>query len=159
MITGSANSGWLIDSKKQNTAQLPGIVNSLMTWETIESWDIGLDFGLLDNRLTGSVGYYNRYTYDMIGPAPILPPVLGALPPQVNNCDMKSYGWELELSWRDRISEFDYSARFVLSDGKRKILKYPNPTNSLSSDVYYNGQILGDIWGYKTIGIAQTGKK
>ena len=29
MITGSANSGWLIDSKKQNTAQLPGIVNSL----------------------------------------------------------------------------------------------------------------------------------
>ena len=156
MITGSANSGWLIDSKKQNTAQLPGIVNSLMTWETIESWDIGLDFGLLDNRLTGSVGYYNRYTYDMIGPAPILPPVLGALPPQVNNCDMKSYGWELELSWRDRISEFDYSARFVLSDGKRKILRYPNPTNSLSSDVYYNGQILGDIWGYKTIGIAQT---
>lgn len=156
MITGSANSGWLIDSKKQNTAQLPGIVNSLMTWETIESWDIGLDFGLLDNRLTGSVGYYNRYTYDMIGPAPILPPVLGALPPQVNNCDMKSYGWELELSWRDRISEFDYSARFVLSDGKRKILRYPNPTNSLSSDVYYNGQILGDIWGYKTVGIAQT---
>lgn len=69
---------------------------------------------------------------------------------------MKSYGWELELSWRDRISEFDYSARFVLSDGKRKILRYPNPTNSLSSDVYYNGQILGDIWGYKTVGIAQT---
>ena len=32
----------------------------------------------------------------MIGPAPILPPVLGALAPQVNNCDMKSYGWELE---------------------------------------------------------------
>lgn len=82
MITGSANSGWLIDSKKQNTAQLPGIVNSLMTWETIESWDIGLDFGLLDNRLTGSVGYYNRYTYDMIGPAPILPPVLGAYLPK-----------------------------------------------------------------------------
>ena len=35
-------------------------------------------------------------------------------------------------------------------------MRYPNPTNSLSSDVYYNGQILGDIWGYKTIGIAQT---
>ena len=132
MITGSANSGWLIDSKKQNTAQLPGIVNSLMTWETIESWDIGLDFGLLDNRLTGSVGYYNRYTYDMIGPAPILPPVLGALPPQVNNCDMKSYGWELELSWRDRISEFDYSARFVLSDADTLILD--EPTNHLDAD-------------------------
>lgn len=53
-----------------------------MTWETIESWDIGLDFGLLDNRLTGSVGYYNRYTYDMIGPAPILPPVLGPYLPK-----------------------------------------------------------------------------
>lgn len=71
-----------------------------MTWETIESWNVGLDWGLFNNRLTGSFDYYNRYTYDMIGPAPTLPSVLGASAPAINNCDMKSYGWELELSWR-----------------------------------------------------------
>lgn len=156
MPTGTANSGWLLNGKKQNTAGLPGIVSSLMTWETIESWNIGLDFGLLNNRLTGSFDYYNRYTYDMIGPAPTLPSVLGAAAPKINNCDLKSYGWDLEVSWRDRINEFGYGARFVLSDGLRKILKYPNPTNSLDTKLYYKGQILGDIWGYQTVGIAQT---
>ena len=97
-----------INGKKQNVAGLPGIVSSLMTWDTIESWNVGIDWGLSDNRLTGSFDYYNRYTYDMIGPAPTLPSVLGASAPQINNCDMKSYGWELELSWRDRIQQFNY---------------------------------------------------
>ncbi len=39
--------------------------------ETIESWNVGFDWGLFDNRLTGSFDYYNRYTYDMIGPASV----------------------------------------------------------------------------------------
>ena len=67
---------------------------------------------------------------------------------------MKSYGWELELSWRDRVQQFNYGVRFVLSDNMRKILKYPNPTMSL--DKHYGGKILGDIWGYETVGIAQS---
>ena len=155
MPTGSASSGWLINGKKQNVAGLPGIVSSLMTWETIESWNVGIDWGLFDNRLTGSFDYYNRYTYDMIGPAPTLPSVLGASAPQINNCDMKSYGWELELSWRDRIQQFNYGVRLVMSDNMQKILEYPNKTLSLG-EKYYTGKTIGEIWGYKTIGIAQT---
>ncbi len=154
MPTGTASSSWLINGTQQNVAGLPGIVSSLMTWETIESWNVGFDWGLFDNRLTGSFDYYNRYTYDMIGPAPLLPSVLGANAPQINNCDMKSYGWELEMSWRDRIQKFDYGVRLVVSDNLRKILRYPNETMALST--YYKGQILGDIWGYQTVGIAQT---
>lgn len=104
---------------------------------------------------TGSFDYYNRYTYDMIGPAPTLPSVLGASAPQINNCDMKSYGWELELSWRDRIQQFNYGVRLVMSDNMQKILEYPNKTLSLG-EKYYTGKTIGEIWGYKTIGIAQT---
>ena len=77
-----------------------------MTWETVESWDVGFDFGLLKNRLTGSFDYFNRYTYDMIGPAPTMSSILGTSAPKVNNADMKTQGWELELSWRDRIQDF-----------------------------------------------------
>lgn len=116
---------------------------------------MGIDWGLFDNRLTGSFDYYNRYTYDMIGPAPTLPSVLGASAPQINNCDMKSYGWELELSWRDRIQQFNYGVRLVMSDNMQKILEYPNKTLSLG-EKYYTGKTIGEIWGYKTIGIAQT---
>ena len=152
--TGVVNSKWVINGAQQNTAQLPAIVSDVLTWETVESWDVGLDFGLFNNRLTGSIEYYTRYTRDMVGPAPTLPAVLGADAPRVNNADMKSYGWELDISWRDRIKDFNYGIRFNLADNQDKILTYPNESGDLST--YRNGQMLGEIWGYTTVGIAQT---
>ncbi len=67
---------------------------------------------------------------------------------------MKSYGFELELGWRDRIRDFSYGVKFVLSDSQQKILKYPNEDYNIGT--YYKGQKLNNIWGYKTIGIAQS---
>ncbi len=154
MATGVASSSWLIDGSKLNTSALPGIVSSSLTWETIESWDLGFDWGMLNNRLTGSFSYYNRYTKDMVADSPKLPGILGATPPKLNNADLKSYGWELEVSWRDRIEEFNYGVRLVLDDNQEKITKYYNPTGSLNS--YYAGRMVGEIWGYTTVGIAQT---
>lgn len=152
--TGVASSGWLIDGNKQNTAGLPGIVSSLATWETIESWDLGLDWGALNNRLTGSFSYYNRYTKDMIAASAPLPGILGTTPPQINNADLKSYGWELEVGWRDRINELSYGLRLVVDDNQEKITKFYNPTGSLST--YYAGKQIGEIWGYTTVGLAQS---
>lgn len=155
MPVGS-NYGWLVDGKRPNTAGLPGIVSSLKTWETIETWDVGLDWGLFNNRLTGSFDYFVRYTYDMIGPAPELSNTLGTGVPKINNSDMKSYGFELELGWRDRIKDFAYGVKFVLSDAQQKLLRYPNDTKSLAGSGYYEGKKLYDIWGYETVGIAQS---
>lgn len=148
------NSGWLINGEKQNTASAPGIVSSKMTWERVRQWNVGLDFGAFNNRLTGSFDYFTRTTLDMIGPAPEMPSILGTGVPRVNNCDMKSYGWEMELGWRDQIADFNYGVKLVLSDAQQKITKYPNESKSLNA--YYDGRKLGDIWGYVTEGIAQT---
>ena len=155
MPVGTANGAWLVNGVKPNLAGLPSIVSSLKTWETVETWDVGLDWSLLNNRLTGSFDYFTRYTYDMIGPAPELPSVLGATPPKINNSDMKSYGFELELSWRDRIGDVSYGAKFVLSDARQKITRYPNESRSLDI-AHYSGKMLNEIWGYTTVGIAQT---
>lgn len=156
MSTEKNNSSWLVDSKKQNTASMPGVISTLMTWETIESWDVGLDWAALNNRLTGSVDYFNRYTYNMVGPAPTLASVFGTDAPKVNNADMKSYGFELELSWRDRIKDFSYGVKFILSDAQQTILRYPNASGSISSGMYRDGMKLNEIWGYTTVGIAQS---
>ncbi len=154
----SASSGWLIDGKKQNTAALPGIVNSTMTWETVETWDLGLDWSAFNNRLTGTFDWFSRTTKDMIGPAPVLGSVLGTDAPKTNNCDMRSRGWELEISWRDKVNEFQYGARFNISDSRSKILSYPydGAFENQSYGGYYNGKYLNEIWGYSTKGIAQT---
>ena len=152
------NSDWLIDGSKQTTASLPSLINALLTWETIQTVDVGLDWAAFNNRLTGSFDWYSRRTKDMIGPAPVLGSILGTSAAEANNCDLKTDGWELEIGWRDRIGTVNYNARFTLSDYQTTILKYPYDGEFGSQLIsnYYNGKKLGTIWGYVTEGIAQT---
>ncbi|MCI5582074.1 MAG: SusC/RagA family TonB-linked outer membrane protein, partial [Phocaeicola plebeius] len=146
--------GWLVNGNKPNTASEPALVSALLTWERSRTWEVGLDWGALNNRLTGSFGYFQRKTYDMVGPAQDLPDVLGASEPKVNNLDMTSKGWDLQVSWRDQINDFRYGVSLTLSDNTVTIDKYPNDSKELSK--YYAGAKLGDIWGYTTIGIANS---
>lgn len=153
MPTGS-DYNWLVDGNRINWADTPGLISMNNTWETIETLDIGLDWGAFNNRLTGSFDWFSRKTNDMIGPAPDLSASLGTSVPKVNNCNMKSYGFELELGWRDHINDFKYGIKFVLSDSQQEVTRYPN--ESMDVDRYYNGRKFGEIWGLTTIGIAQT---
>ena len=152
----SAAGSWLQNGKKPNTTYAPGLVSTLLTWERIESWDIGLDFGLFNNRLTGSFDYYVRNTKDMVGNAPELPSILGTGVPVTNNTDLRTLGWEFQLTWRDRLANgLSYSATFNISDARTKITRYPNnPTNSI--DNYIAGRYINEIWGYETKGLAKT---
>lgn len=158
---GAQSSTWLINGVRQNTAALPGIVNSTMTWETVETWDVGVDFALFNYRLTGSFDWYTRKTKNMIGPAPVLGSVLGTDAPRTNNCDMRSTGWEFELQWRDQIADFKYGVKFNVSDATSKILSYPyeGDFDNQSINGYYNGKKLNEIWGYTTHGIAQSNEE
>lgn len=152
-----AGSGtWLQNSIKPNIAGAPGLVSETMTWEKIESYNIGLDWGLFNNRLTGSFDLYVRNTKDMIGNAPELPAILGTGVPITNNTDLKTHGWELSIGWQDRLqSGFSYGAKFNISDSRAKITRYPNnPTKSIWT--YMEGRYINEIWGYETIGIAKS---
>lgn len=151
-----SNGSWLQDGAKPNTSAFPALVSTALGWEKIENLNIGLDFGLFDNRLTGSFDWYIRDTKDMVGNAPELPAVLGASVPVTNNTDLRTTGWDFEIAWRDRLNNgLGYNVKFLLSDSKTKITRYPNnPTNSL--DNYIEGREINEIWGYETIGIAKT---
>ncbi len=154
MSVSSSAGSWLVNNQKPTISSAPGIVSSLMTWETIQSWNIGLDWNALNGRFTGAFDVFNRTTKDMIGPAPELSSILGTGVPKINNADMESYGWELELNWRDKIADFSYGVKLVLSDDQQRITRYPNDSYSLST--WYNGRKNGEIWGYTTVGIAKS---
>lgn len=156
--TGTNNSGWLINGAQGNTASLPAIVNSSMTWEKVATWDAGLDVAALNNRLTGSFDWFQRTTDDMIGPAPVLGSVLGTNAPKTNNCSMRTRGWELEIGWNDRIGKVNYNARVNLSDSWSEITEYPYDGDFGAQSVgnYYNGRKVGEIWGFRSEGIAQS---
>ena len=147
---------WLQGGTKPNVVSTPGLISALLTWETIESWDIGLDVAALNNRLTLSADYFIRNTKDMVGNAPELPSILGTGVPVTNNTDLRTSGWELQVSWRDRLRNgLSYGASFNISDSRTKITRYPNnPTGDLGT--YIEGRYINEIWGYETVGLAKT---
>ena len=166
MILEALNGGWLQNGSKPNTAKMGDLISETLTWETVRTWDIGLDYGLINNRLTGSFDYFIRYTKNMVGPAPELPATLGITAPQTNNCDLQTRGWEFSISWKDRLQNgLNYGITLSLSDQNTYIDSYPsNKTKTLSNGAnangvewaYISGQKLNTIWGFETIGIAKT---
>lgn len=147
---------WLQNGKKPNTAEVQKLVSSTLTWETIRSWNVGIDWGAFNNRLTGSFDYYIRYTDNMVGLAPELPSTLGVTTPQTNYCDLKTQGWELQIAWNDRLKNgLGYGLRLMLSDAKTMTKSYPG-NNTQSIDLYLAGHEIGEIWGYETTGLAKS---
>ncbi len=152
----NTNGGQLILGGSQATV-LPVYdpFSSSLTWEKIENVGAGIDWGFFSNRLTGAFDWYQRTTKDMVGPAMALPGIFGADAPKTNNAELRTRGWELEISWRDRIGrDFNYGISASLSDYKTVITKYDSPDNKING--WYQGKTYGDIWGYRVVGIAQS---
>lgn len=143
-----SQAGWIIDGKRNPYVKTPGILNMMRTWEKITTLDVGLELKFLDNRLAAEFGYFNRESWDIIGPATPKASVLGVGAPEVNNASFRTTGWELQLSWRDMITtSWDYGVNILLSDARSKVTKYNTTINSI--DKWYVGKEFGEIWGYK----------
>ncbi len=149
-----AQLNWILDGERPQYANPPGIISSDLTWETITTANLGIDAGFLDNRLQLVLDIYERITSDMLGPAETLPYPLGVGAPSRNNAKLSNRGFELVLTWRDRISpDFSYNAKVSLGDNRGKILEYFNEKELIDS--WYPGKMIGEIWGYTTDGIIQ----
>lgn len=72
--------------------------NKDLTWEKNKTLDVGLSFGVLNNRLTGSVGYYNKHTYDLLLYVP-LSRTTGFSSQAINAGAMTNRGVEAMLSY------------------------------------------------------------
>ena len=133
----------------------PGLISPDITWETIQTLNLGVDATFLNNRLTTTFEWYNRTTKDMLGPGEAYPGVLGASAPRTNNAEMETKGFELMLNWRDQISNgLAYNVGFSLGDSKSTVLKYKVDQRFISG--WYPGKNVGEFWGYVSEGIMQT---
>jgi TonB-linked SusC/RagA family outer membrane protein len=140
-------------------SSLDNPVDASLTWETAEQYNVGLDLGMFNNRLTFTGEVYRRNTLNMLTAGPDLPAIYGADSPKTNAADLRTEGYELSLGWRDQFTlaghPFGYHLRANLSDFRTIITRYNNPTKSLAM-AYYEGMRVGEIWGYVVDGLFKT---
>jgi len=116
--TISVGSTWYqYDVENPGTAYGSGpakLANPLLTWETSEQLDLGINARFLDNRLTADIDYYNKHTKDLLFSVPVASEY-GFGNMMSNGGDVLNEGWEIEIGWRDRIGGFTYgvSANFT----------------------------------------------
>ncbi|MGA2408119.1 MAG: TonB-dependent receptor [Bacteroidales bacterium] len=130
------------------------LISPSFTWEKVNQGNIGLDLGLIKNKLNFSIDVFQRNTIGMLTTGEPLPAVLGTGVPNENAADLKTYGWESVVTWKDKIKDFSYQVTFNISDAQSEITKFDNPTGDLGT--HYVGQKIGEIWGYEASGLFQS---
>lgn len=126
------------------------------TWEAIRNYNIGLDFGLFDNRLSGTVEVFLKKCNNMLIAA-TAPGVLGGDAPNMNNGKFKASGWEGNLTWSDKIGEIGYHIGGTFTYATNELVDNGGDA-SIKAGVVSNreGYPLNSVFGYKYMGKIQT---
>lgn len=132
--------------------------NDDLKWETTNQTNIGLDFGLFKQKLSGTFDYYKKKTEDIL----VLPPYLGVIGEGgnrwLNGASMENEGWEFSLGYHDETTfglKYDISGN--ISGNKNKITKLPDEVKNNYGGDGLNDNILGrpinSMYGYVADGL------
>ena len=130
---------------------------SSLKWEKVEEWDFGLDFAILNNRLTGELDYYKRITKDAVFLKQLQ---AGAGSLLMNNGEIQNSGIELTLNWADRIGkDFNYNIGLNMSTLKNEVTHLDGLDRIIASGDYSRVRQIGEVvdayFGYVMEGIYQ----
>lgn len=142
-----------------------GLPSSERTWETVEVMNEGIDIGFMNNRLNVTGDYFIKTNKNMLMNVAV-PSVIGISVPTGNFGELRTQGWEVAVTWKDKIKKVNYNIGLNLSDQLDKLIKYANTTIAATyggpgngggfSSSYTQGYPMGAIFGYKTAGYFQT---
>lgn len=114
------------------------MVNPNLTWESTKVFNLGLDLGFINNRLTAELDYYDRLTYGMIQQTNMSTFLTGAyIAPRANLGDMRNRGVEANITWQDKVQDFRYSVNLNASMNKTRIEKW---NESVDRGFAYDGK-------------------
>lgn len=155
LSTGSTILG--TNPSAHTTVWINGMTSDQRSWETIDSHNFGLDFTLLNNRLSGSFDYFIKNNTGMFISVEY-PQVLGASAPKVNDGKFGARGWEFAINWHDKIGAVNYNVGFNLADARSEVKKLTNNENVPYAGMNSNrliGKPRNSIYVYKTDGLFQ----
>ncbi len=148
--------------------------NSYLKWEKTKALNLGVDFAVLGNRLSGTLEYYDMLTNDLLLTRS-LPTIIGYSSVMSNMGELENKGFELTLNSRNIDQpDFGWNSTFTLSLNRNKInYLYGEMENILDADGniigtkeaddvtngWFIGQAIDRIWDYKFLGIFQKGEE
>ncbi len=139
------------------------IANPDLKWETTEQLNVGVDFGFLDGRISGTFDYFNKKTTDMLLELP-LPTSSGYSSIMKNVGSMENKGVELMLNSRNIIKgNFTWKTTFNISAVKNEVTSLGSLESIVTGYIQAVGNTviikpglpLSSYYGYRIIGIFQ----
>ena len=122
------------------------IANLLLQWEASEEFNPGLDFGFLNNKISGSIDYYKRTSDQLLLNNPVSY-VTGFNNGIVNLGKVANSGWELELRSKNVASEdFSWKTTLIASTNKNELLDFADSNGALTEDGFgRNSQWINSV--------------
>jgi TonB-linked SusC/RagA family outer membrane protein len=135
--------------------------NSNVKWETSTQKDVGVDIGILNDKLSLTVDYFDKVNSNMLVAVPL--PMIGgnAKSPYINDGSVQNKGFEFDLNYMNYDHKIKYSFNANLATIQNKVLSIPVPIQGgrIDDGVYATlttvGHPIGSFYGYKMDGIFQ----
>lgn len=147
----------IFGGNSETTNYVETLASPKKTWEIIDLTNVGVDIGLFNNRFTLTAEYYWKRNINMLSAAMGVPSLIGVGLPSANVGELKTWGWEIDVRYRDTIGKhFNWFIGFNLSDSQNELVRYEG-SNVINEGVVplLEGYPLNTIWGYKTAGLYQ----
>ena len=138
-----------------NTPYLPSnIVNKKLSWEKTSEFNIGLDFGFLNNRINGSIDWYNRNSKDLLI-ARQLPWEVGGDATVIDNIGkVRNTGVEIALNTVNvQTKDWYWTTSFTFSHNKNKIIQSNAGKEDDISNSWFIGESINALYNYEWKGI------
>lgn len=134
------------------------IANPDLTWETTAQFDIGIDFGFADDRITGTLDYYDKQTSDLLLDVPV-PGTSGYRTQFQNVGKLENKGFEATLNYRLTAGAFTWETGVNYARNDNKILELAPGQDQIPStssrwlNAVVVGQPIGVHWGVEFAGV------
>ncbi|SHE45392.1 SusC/RagA family TonB-linked outer membrane protein [Chryseobacterium takakiae] len=132
--------------------------NADLGWEYSKTQNYGADFGLFNNRISGSIEYYRTHTYDLLSNKS-LPPSSGLSFVTKNVAETENKGWEFSLNGTilDNPDGFSLDAGVNFYTNRNKILALASGIDRDVNNLWFVGHNINSLYDYQYIGLWQAG--
>ena len=126
----------IIDNSVTAGVSPRNVANALLQWESSSEVTIGFDYGLLENRITGSIDYYKRISDNLLLENPVSY-VTGFNTGIVNLGEVENTGWEFEVRSKNiDKTDFAWSSTLIASTNENKLTAFGDSDGALLEDSY-----------------------